>query len=292
MAHDHHSHQQTKNYNQAFIIGLFLNISFVLIEFFYGFKLNSLALIADAAHNLGDVFGLLVAWAGLLASRKLASPLYSYGWKKASIVAAFFNSAILLIAMGMLAWEALMRLNNPVIQSDNKTIMIVAGIGIVVNSITAFMFMSGRKKDINLQGAFLHMAADALISLGVVIAGAMTLYFQSPLIDPVTTLIIVLVIIVGSVRLFKKSVHMLMDGVPDEISFEKVKIYLKNQVGVEQVEHLHIWNLSSTEIALTAHLIMPNENPDDQFLKKIETVLHDQYGIEHVTIQIDKKSIR
>jgi cobalt-zinc-cadmium efflux system protein len=289
MAHDHHSHHQVKDYNRAFIIGLVLNIAFVVIEFGYGLKVNSLALIADAAHNLGDVFGLLLSWAGLLASRKVASEKFSYGWKKASIIAAFVNSVILLVAMGTLAWEAILRFKQPVIQTESETVIIVATVGIIINSVTAYMFMSGRKNDINLQGAFLHMAADALISFGVVIAGVLTLYFESSMIDPVTSLIIVLVIVVGTLRLFQKSVHMLFDGVPENISFEQVKNYLQSQPGVVQVQDLRIWNLSSTEVALTAHLIMPHMTSDEHFLEKIEKHLRRHFGIEHITIQLDKK---
>lgn len=286
MAHDHHSHQKSENYNRAFIVGLLLNITFVVIEFGYGLKISSLALIADAAHNLGDVFGLLLSWAGLLAAQKAASNRFSYGWKKASIVAAFVNSVVLLIAMGTLAWEAILRFKQPV-QMESVTVMIVATVGIVVNSLTAFMFMSGRKNDINLQGAFLHMMADALISLGVVIAGALTLYFELTIIDPITSLIIVLVIVAGTLRLLQKSVHMLFDGVPENISFEEVKSYLLSQPGVVGVQDLRIWNLSSTEVALTAHLVLSRWTTDEHFVKAIKKHLHDRFAIEHVTIQLN-----
>lgn len=286
MAHDHHSHHKTENYNHAFIVGLFLNISFVIIEFGYGLKINSLALIADAAHNLGDVFGLLLSWAALLVAQKVATDKFSYGWKRASIVAAFVNSVVLLFAMGTLAWEALLRFKQPV-QTESVTVMIVATVGIFINSLTAYMFMSGRKNDINLQGAFLHMLADALISLGVVIAGALTLYFELAIIDPITSLIIVLIIVVGTLRLFQKSVHMLFDGVPENISLSEIRNYLLNQSGVINVRDLRIWNLSSTEVALTAHLVLSNWTADEHFVEKIELHLHDQYGIEHITIQLE-----
>lgn len=294
MAHDHHGHHhhhhhpEPTDYHRAFLVGVILNVAFVIIEFGYGFKVNSLALMADAGHNLSDVAGLILSWAGLAAAKKASSEKHSYGWKKASIMAAFANAILLLVAMGSLAWEAVLRFQEPQV-TDSHTVMIVAAAGIVVNSITALLFMSGRKKDINLQGAFLHMIADALISLGVVIAGALTLYFQSTLIDPITSLIIVAIIVVGSWRLFKQSVHMLFDGVPENISFEKVKNYLQSQSGVQHVHDLHIWNLSSTQVALTAHLIIPNGTPKDDFLQQIEKNLHDQFGIEHTTIQIDKK---
>ncbi len=294
MAHDHHAHDHghhhVESYNKAFIIGLILNLVFVVVEFWFGLATQSLALIADAGHNLSDVAGLLLSWVGLIVTRKASSQLHSYGWKKASIMAAFINSVLLLVAMGSLAWEALSRFKETEIP-DSKTVILVACLGIFINTLTALLFLSGRKKDINLQGAFLHMMADALISLGVVVAGVITYYTKLSWIDPVTSLIIVIVIVVGSFRLFKRSVHMLFDGVPESISFEEVKNLLQAQPGVSQVRDLHIWNMSSTEVALTAHLIRPENVTDDQFLKALQHKLSHQFGIQHVTIQVSQQDL-
>jgi cobalt-zinc-cadmium efflux system protein len=286
-AHDHdhgHSHHAA-SYGKAFAVGILLNIAFVLIEGGYGLKINSLALIADAGHNLSDVASLILAWAGLIVANKKSSSKHSYGWKKASVLAAFINSVFLLVAMGSLAWEAVGRFNSPV-QTEGITIMIIAGIGILINGATALLFAAGRDKDINIRGAFLHMLADALISAGVVVSGALTLKWNFTWIDPVTSLVISVVIVLGTWRLLTQSVHLLFDGVPDHVDPLKVKNFLSQQSGVKNIFDLHIWAMSTTEVALTAHLHVPEVKITDDYLHKIKKELHDQFEIDHVTLQI------
>ncbi|MGH6649271.1 cation diffusion facilitator family transporter [Aquabacterium sp.] len=296
-AHDHHGHSHghghaghghvhaPANFNQAFAIGIVLNTVFVAIEAFYGWKINSLALLADAGHNLSDVAGLLLAWVGVLAGKVRPSMRNTYGFKRATILAAFANAFILLVAMGSLAWEALGRFNSPV-PTQGVTIMVVAAIGIVVNTATALLFMRGSKDDLNIRGAFLHMAADALVSLGVVIAGALTLKFGWAWLDPAVSLAIALVIVVGTWGLFRQSLHLLFDGVPEQIDLPAVKAYLETLPGVDRVHDLHVWAMGTSEIALTAHLVMPERQADDAFLKDVTEHLHDQFKIEHVTVQV------
>lgn len=210
-----HSHSAV-SFNAAFAVGIALNMGFVLIEGFYGLKVNSLALLADAGHNLSDVAGLVLAWGGMLAGRLRPNARHTYGWKRASILAAFVNALLLLVAMGSLVWEALHRLKSPE-PIEGVTIMVVAGIGIVVNTATALLFMRGRESDLNIRGAFLHMAADALVSAGVVVAGGLALWFGWAWLDPVVSLAIAAVIVVGTWSLFKQSLHLLFDGVPDGV---------------------------------------------------------------------------
>lgn len=279
-----HSHQ-VKSFGKAFAVGIVLNLAFVAIEFYYGLKIDSLALMADAGHNLSDVAGLILAWVGLTLALKKGNSKHSYGWKKASILAAFGNAIFLLVAMGSLMWEAVGRLSSNTAPEAN-TIMVVAFIGILVNTITAFLFFAGSKQDLNIRGAFLHMLADALVSAGVVLTGFLTLKFGFNWIDPVTSIIIAVVIIAGTARLFFQSLHMLFDGVPASINFEEVKKYLLSKPGVSQIFDLHIWSMGTTEVALTAHLQMPGGLSDDAFITELTHELHDKFGIEHVTIQV------
>lgn len=279
-----HSHE-VKNFGKAFAIGILLNLTFVATEFYYGLKVDSLALMADAGHNLSDVAGLVLAWVGLILAKKQGNSKYSYGWKKASIVAAFGNAIFLLVAMGSLIWESIYRFNSSTLPESN-TIIIVAFIGIIINSITAYLFFSGSKDDLNIRGAFLHMVADALVSAGVVLAGFATLKFGYTWIDPLTSLLIAIVIIFGTSKLFFQSLHLLFDGVPDSVNFEEIIKYLLSKPGVKDVSDLHIWAVSTSEIILTAHIKMPDGYPGDLFLKEITDELHEHYGIEHVTLQI------
>jgi cobalt-zinc-cadmium efflux system protein len=273
------------NFNAAFGIGIALNLAFVLVEAYYGWKVDSLALLADAGHNLSDVAGLVLAWGGTLASRLRPSARHTYGWKRATILAAFFNALLLLLAMGSLAWEALHRLQSPA-PIAGATIMVVAGIGIVVNTVTALLFMRGRSKDLIIRGAFLHMAADALVSAGVVVAGGLSLWFGWEWLDPVVSLAIVAVIVIGTWNLFKQSLHLLFDGVPASVDSGAVRTLLETLPGVERVHDLHIWAMGTTEIAMTAHLIMPQSPADDAFLQEATRQLHDRFDIDHVTLQI------
>jgi cobalt-zinc-cadmium efflux system protein len=275
------------NFNRAFAIGIALNTAFVAIEAFYGWKINSLALLADAGHNLSDVAGLVLAWVGALAGKVRPSMRNTYGFKRATILAAFANAFILLVAMGSLAWEALGRFNSPV-PTQGVTIMVVAGIGIVVNTATALLFMRGSKDDLNIRGAFLHMAADALVSLGVVISGALTLKFGWAWLDPAVSLAIALVIVVGTWGLFRQSLHLLFDGVPEQVDLPAVKSYLETLPGVDRVHDLHVWAMGTSEIALTAHLVMPERQADDAFLKEVTEHLHGRFKIEHATLQVVK----
>ncbi len=285
--HDHHhnhSHAPT-SFNRAFAIGIALNIAFVVVEAFYGWKVDSLALLADAGHNLSDVAGLVLAWVGALAGRWLPDERYTYGWKRASILAAFINSVLLLVAMGSLVWEALHRLQSPQ-PLQGMTIMAVAGVGIVVNTATALLFMRGGEHDLNIRGAFLHMAADALVSAGVVVAAALALWQGWTWLDPVVSLLIAVVIVAGTWSLLRQSVHLLFDGVPPGVDLHAVQALLETQPGVTHVHDLHVWAMGTSEIALTAQLVMPGGHPDDTFLQAVTAQLHERFRIEHSTIQI------
>lgn len=286
--HDHaHSHAPA-NFNRAFAIGIVLNLAFVGIESFYGWRVNSLALLADAGHNLSDVAGLVLAWGGALAGRLRPDARHTYGWKRASILAAFANALLLLVAMGALAWEAMGRLlsSEVSLQEQGVTIMVVAGIGIVINTATALLFMRGRESDLNIRGAFLHMAADALVSAGVVVAGALTLWMGWTWLDPVVSLGIAFVILWGTWDLFKQSLHMLFDGVPQGIDLLAVRDCLAALPGVSRVHDLHIWAMGTSQTALTAHLVMPQGHADDVFLQNATEQMHDRFEITHVTLQV------
>jgi cobalt-zinc-cadmium efflux system protein len=287
----HHEHTHAPaNFNHAFAIGIVLNVAFVAIEAFYGWKVNSLALLADAGHNLSDVLGLILAWVGVFASKLRPNSRHTYGWKRATILAAFANALLLLVAMGSLMWEAIGRLNAPT-PVQGVTIMVVAGIGILINSATAWLFMHGSKSDLNIRGAFLHMTADALVSLGVVIAGALALWFGWDWIDPVTSLLIAAVILISTSRLFRDSLHLLFDGVPWQIDPAEIRLYLESLPGVVNVHDLHIWAMSTSQIAMTVHLVIPDGHPGDAFIEEIREYLHDNFDIEHPTIQIELKQI-
>ncbi len=279
-----HSHAPP-NFDRAFGIGIALNLAFVAIEAYYGWKIDSLALLADAGHNLSDVIGLMLAWGGALAGRLRPDARHTYGWKRASILAAFINALLLLVAMGSLAWEAVHRLQTPQAVAG-VTIMVVAGIGILVNTATALLFMRGRESDLNIRGAFLHMAADALVSAGVVVAGGLALWFGWTWLDPVVSLLIAAVIVVGTWSLFKQSLHLLFDGVPEGVDLHAVQALLESLPGVERVHDLHVWAMGTSQIAMTAHLVMPQGHADDAFLKHATDELHEHFGIEHVTIQV------
>jgi len=282
-SHDHH--HAPSNLNTTFAIGIGLNVGFVAVEAFYGLKIDSLALLADAGHNLSDVIGLVLAWGGALAGRLRPDARHSYGWKRASILAAFINALLLLVAMGSLIWEAAHRLQSPQ-AIEGVTIMVVAGIGIVVNTATALLFMRGGETDLNIRGAFLHMAADALVSAGVVVAGGLALWFGWDWLDPVVSLVIAAVIVVGTWSLFKQSVHLLFDGVPEGVDLLAVQAFLEQLPGVARVHDLHIWAMGTSQIALTTHLVMPEGVVDDAFLQHATHQLHDRFEIEHVTIQV------
>ncbi|MBS1197514.1 MAG: cation diffusion facilitator family transporter [Proteobacteria bacterium] len=287
----HHGHTHAPaTYSRAFAIGIGLNLAFVLIEAGYGWKINSLALLADAGHNLSDVAGLVLAWGAALAGRWLPDSRHTYGWKRASILAAFANAVLLLVAMGALAWEALQRLQSPAV-TEGVTIMCVAAAGVVVNGVTAALFISGSKSDLNIRGAFLHMAADALVSLGVVAAGALYLWQGWTWLDPVVSLLIALVIVGGTWNLFSGSLHLLFDGVPASIDLREVQQCLRHLPGVAEVHDLHVWAMGTQEIALTAHLVMPAGHPGDAFYQTAACLLQERFGIAHPTLQIEFSSL-
>jgi cobalt-zinc-cadmium efflux system protein len=287
--HDHsHSHQQN-NFNKAFGVGIALNVIYILVEVFYGLLINSMALLADAGHNFSDVLGLLLAWGASYLAKTASTEKRTYGFRKSTILAAFFNAIILMIAVGAITIEAVRKLIYPE-PVQGQTMMIVAGIGFFINAATAFLFLRGREKDLNIKGAFIHMAADAGVSLGVVVAGFIILSTGWLWIDPTISLIIVLVITIGTWGLLKDSFQLSMDAVPKGINLKEVGNYLKSINGVQEVHDLHIWAMSTTENALTAHLVIPNETKDDFFLKKICGELHNKFGIEHSTIQIEKSA--
>ena len=289
MAHDH-AHHRPSGFSRAFAIGIALNLGFVVVEAVYGWRIGSLALLADAGHNLSDVAGLVLAWVAALAAGRLPDHRHTYGWQRASILAAFANAVLLLVAMGSLLWEAGHRLQSPA-PTDGITIIVVAAIGVLVNGATAALFMAGSKSDMNIRGAFLHMAADAIVSLGVVASGALYLWTGWTWLDPVTSMAIALVIIAGTWGLFRGSLHLLFDGVPESVILAEVEVLLRAMPGVANVHDLHVWAMSTTEIALSAHLVMPGGHPGDVFLERIAHQLHERFDITHPTIQIELDGI-
>jgi cobalt-zinc-cadmium efflux system protein len=277
------------NFDKAFGIGIILNTVYIIVEVIYGIMINSMALLADAGHNFSDVLGLLLAWGAAYLAKTAATEKRTYGLRKSTILAAFLNAILLMIAVGAITIEAMRKLIYPE-PVQGSTMMIVAGIGFFINAITALLFMKGREKDLNIKGAFLHMAADAGVSLGVVFAGLLIVYTNWLWIDPVMSLIIVFVVTVGTWGLLKDSFHLSMDAVPRGIDLKEVGKFLKSINGVEEVHDLHIWAMSTTEIALTAHLVIPDETKDDFFLRKICGELYSRFGIVHSTIQIEKSA--
>ncbi|NWF89784.1 MAG: cation transporter [Ignavibacteriaceae bacterium] len=288
MSH-HHSHTHKQNYNKAFLIGIILNVAYVIVELVFGVIIKSMALIADAGHNFSDVLGLLMAWGATYLAQSPVTNNRTYGMRKSTIIAALLNAIILFIAIGAIVIESIRKVIYPV-PVAGTTMMIVASIGVIINTITALMFMRGREKDLNIRGAFLHMAADAGVSLGVVAAGFLISITGFYLLDPIMSIIIVIVISVGTWGLLKDSFHLSMDAVPRTIQLDTVKDYLASLSGVKEVHDLHIWAMSTTETALTVHLVMPDGLDDDKFLNNVCCVLHEKFGIEHSTLQIEKSA--
>ena len=288
LAHSHdqeHGHAPA-NFGRAFAIGVALNSLFVVVEAGFGFASGSVALIADAGHNLSDVLSLLIAWAASVMAARPASEGFTYGYKSSSILAAMANAAILLVAIGAILLESVDRLLHPA-PVEGWTMIAVAAVGIVVNGVTALLFARGRKHDINIRGAFLHMAADALVSLGVVGAGAVILWTGLSWLDPATSLVIVAVIGWGTWGLLRDSVKMGLLGVPEGIDERRVHAFLAGLPGVSAVHDLHIWPMSTTETAFTAHLVMPEGHPGDDALHDIAHELEHRFEIHHTTIQIE-----
>lgn len=282
-----HTHDHgVKNYGKAFAIGIGLNILYVLVEAFYGFSVNSSALLADAGHNTSDVLSLGLAWAATWASGKRPSGDYTFGLRKTTIMASLVNGVLIMAAGGIIVYDAIRKLQNPV-EIPGNIIMIVAGIGIVINTVTALLFMKGQKGDLNIKGAFLHMAADAGVSVGVVIGGFLIKKTGITWIDPILSFVIVAVIAYSAWGLLSDSVKLALDAVPAHIEIDEVEQFLKSKKGVEEVHDLHIWAMSTTETALTAHLIMP-QGQSDEFLYRLREELHDKFEIGHTTIQVEK----
>ncbi|PLX63174.1 cation diffusion facilitator family transporter [Sedimenticola selenatireducens] len=283
---DRHEHTPAR-YGRTFAIGVTLNVGFVIIEAFYGWHTQSLALLADAGHNLSDVAGLLLAWAAVGAARLRPNVRHTYGWRRGSILASFANAIILLLAMGSLGWEAIQRLQTPA-DIEANTVMVVAGIGVLINAATAALFMAGSKTDLNIRGAFLHMAADALVSVGVVISGALYLWQGWTWIDPVVSLVIAVVIVIGTWSLFYRSLHLLFDGVPESIDLNAVRDCLLALPDVADLHDLHVWAMATNENALTAHLVLKGGTVQTRgLLEQARENLHELFEIRHVTLQVE-----
>jgi cobalt-zinc-cadmium efflux system protein len=286
MAHDHH--HRFLNYDRAFAFGVALNVGFVIVEAAYGIMAGSLALLADAGHNLSDVLGLMLAWGANYLIRRKPTERRTYGWRKSSILAALINAVILLFALGGIAWEAIRRLGAPV-PVAGKTVIFVALVGVLINTATALLFLSGRKSDLNIRGAFLHMAADAGVSAGVVIAGIAIIFTGRLWIDPAISLLITVIILIGTWRLLRDAFNMALDAVPRDIDPEAVKDYLSSLPGITGFHDMHIWAMSTRETALTVHLIKPDPKDDDALIEKASKELHDQFGIDHITLQWERR---
>lgn len=269
------------------MIGIALNIAFVAVEFGYGVLSNSVALMADAGHNLGDVVGLAAAWIASILAARAPSPRFTYGLRSSSILAAMFNAILLLVAVGAISWEAIQRFTHPE-PVASLTVMMVAGIGIAVNGVTALLFAAGRRRDVNVRGAFLHMAADALVSVGVVIAALVILLTDWLWLDPVVSLMINAVIVWTTWSLLTDSLKMSMDAVPDDIDPRAVRALLEGEPGVASVHDLHVWPIGSSDRAMTAHLVMPEGSSGDDFLHRLCERLEQRFEIGHVTLQIER----
>jgi cobalt-zinc-cadmium efflux system protein len=282
MAHTH----DPVSHNRAFALGVALNVGFVVVELVFGIIVGSLALVADAWHNLSDVLGLLLAWAASFLAARRPTQRRTYGFKRTTILASLVSALLLMIALGAIIWEALGRLGDPAPVSG-ATMMVVAGVGVVVNAVTAALFYRDRKSDLNIRGAFLHMAADAGISLGVVVAGLVIMGTGWSWIDPLLSLVISAIILVATWGLLRESLDLVFDAVPRGIDPEAVQRFLADLPGVSEIHDLHIWAMSTTETALTAHLVMPRGPCDAAFLSQVAQELESRFGIGHTTIQIE-----
>jgi cobalt-zinc-cadmium efflux system protein len=285
-AHGHH-HGALSGNGRAFALAIGLNTVFVAIEFAYGFIANSTALMADAGHNLSDVLGLVLAWGAAMLTRSAPNGRYTYGLRSSSILAALLNSMLLMMACGAIGWEAVHRLSqpNPV---AGLTVSVVAAVGVAVNGISAWLFMAGSKTDLNIRGAYQHMAADAAISLGVVISGLAIMSTGWTWLDPVVSIVIVLLILVSTWSLLRESLRLVLAAVPANVDPEQVERFLQGQPGVSEMHDLHIWAMSTTETALTAHLVMPKGYPGDSAIDAIVAQLKADFGIHHCTLQVEQ----
>lgn len=284
---NHHHHHVPPDYNRAFAAGVALNIAFVVVEAVFGVLSNSLALLTDAGHNLSDVLGLLLAWGAAALARRRPSARRTYGFSRATIIASLFSGLLLMGAVGAIGWEAVSRLMAPA-QPAGKTIMIVAAIGVVINTATALFFISGKDHDLNVRGAFLHMAADAAVSLGVVASGALIFYLGYNWIDPVISLVIAAVILLSTWGLLRDSLNLAVDAVPRNVDPDAVREFLSSLPGVRAIHDLHIWAMSTTDTALTAHIVMDAFPDSDRYLDDVARVLQERFFINHPTIQLER----
>jgi len=282
----HHHHGNPADHGRAFAVAIGLNTAFVAIEFGYGFVANSTALMADAGHNLSDVMGLALAWGAAVLAKRQPSGRYTYGLRSTSMLAALFNALLLMLACGGIAFEAVRQLlhPNPV---AGLTVSVVAAVGIAVNAFSAWLFMSGSKDDINIRGAYLHMAADAVISLGVLLAGLAVAYTGWSWLDPLVSVAIVVLILMSTWSLLRESLRLVLAAVPDSVDAIQVARFLRDSAGVDAVHDLHIWAMSTTETALTAHLVMPAGYPGDEVIDALTRQLKEQFAIHHTTLQVE-----
>jgi cobalt-zinc-cadmium efflux system protein len=285
----HHHHHAPPDYGRAFAAAVALNVAFVIIEAVYGFLSDSLALLTDAGHNLSDVLGLLLAWGAAALARRRPSARRTYGYSRATILASLFSGLLLMGAVGAIGWEAVNRLLAPP-EPAGKTIMIVAAIGVVINTATALFFLSGKDRDLNIRGAFLHMAADAAVSLGVVVSGALILFFGLNWIDPLISLVIAAVIFLSTWGLLRDSLNLAVDAVPREVDPDAVRAYLLGLPDVCDLHDLHIWAMSTTDTALTVHLVMDVYPADDHFLAGVAEDLEHRFRITHATVQMERNA--
>jgi len=288
--HDHsvaHDHGSPNNQGRIFIFTILLNVAFVVLEFAYGFIANSTALMADAGHNASDVLGLLLAWGAVMLARKQPSQRYTYGLRSTSILAALANATLLLVVSGAIALEAIQRFSQPPTVAS-LTVSIVAAVGIVINGLSAWLLRRGSKEDLNVRGAYLHMLADTAVSLAVVVVGLAMFHSGWYWLDPGISLAIVLVIVIGTWDLLRDSLRLVLSAVPERINAPAIDMYLRQLDGVTDIHDLHIWGLSTTETALTAHLVMPCGCPGDDFMDEVAQTLKKQYSIQHSTLQIEQ----
>jgi cobalt-zinc-cadmium efflux system protein len=285
--HAHQHHPPPAELNRAFIIGIVLNVGFVAVEFAFGVLADSLALIADAGHNLSDVLSLVLAWGAIRLAKREPTPHRTYGYRRGTILSALISSILLLIAMGAIAWEALLRLREPAPVAGD-VMMGVAAVGVVINGVTAWLFASGRHSDVNIRAAFLHMAGDAGVSVGVVLGGIGVLALGWFWLDPAISLVIVAVIVYGTWDVLTESLNMAIDAVPRNVDPHDVRAFLQKLPGVTGVHDLHIWSMSTTETALTAHLVVPAAHADDRFLHEVAEELEHRFRIAHSTLQVER----
>lgn len=294
MSH-HHSHDHTghthhgdpSQHGRAFVIAIVLNIVFVLVEFAYGVNAHSTALLADAGHNLSDVLGLLLAFGAAILARKMPRGRYTYGFRSTSILAALANAMFLMVTCGAIAWEAVLRFSNPPVVAG-LTVTLVAGMGIIINGLSAWLFAKGSKGDLNIRGAYLHMLADAIVSLGVVVAGVMMIFTGWYWLDALVSLVIVGVIVMGTWGLLRQSLQLALNAIPAHIDAAALEAYLRRCPGVTDIHDLHIWGMSTSESALTVHLVMPQGYPGDAFMDDIMQTLKERFAIQHSTLQVEQ----